>query len=119
MASCRWPIYYPAPSAMQSALVQKAQWVVEFEPCGRREIEPLLGWVSSRDPFASISRLRFPDLQSAVDFAERHGWRCLVRNPLRCIRPKSGDPHDDFSRRRTALNRLSMMAPAASAARAA
>ena len=82
-------IYYPAPSAMQSALVQKAQWVVEFEPCGRREIEPLLGWVSSRDPFASISRLRFPDLQSAVDFAERHGWRCLVRNPLRCIRPQS------------------------------
>jgi hypothetical protein len=83
-------IYQPAPSAMQSAPVQKVRWLLEFEPSARPEIDPLMGWTSSYDPFASTWRLRFPDLQSAVNFAERHGWRCLVRKPLlRCIRPKS------------------------------
>jgi hypothetical protein len=83
-------IYQPEPSAMQSALAQRTAWVLEFEPGGRREPEPLMGWTSTRYPFGSMSRLHFPNLQAAVAFAERHGWQYLVRDPpLRCFRPKS------------------------------
>lgn len=83
-------IYQPEPSAMQSALAQRTAWVLEFEPGARREIEPLMGWTSTGDPFGSIYRLRFPSLQAAIDFAERHGWQYLVRDPpMRCFRPKS------------------------------
>lgn len=63
----------PAPSAMQSALAQRTAWVLEFEPGARREIELLLGWTSTGDPFGSMRRLRLPGLPAATDFAERHG----------------------------------------------
>jgi len=84
-------IYQPAPSAMQSALARRPPgWLLEFEPRERREIEPLMGWTSSRDPFASIYRARFPDRQSAIDFAERHGWRYVAQSPpVRGFRIKS------------------------------
>ena len=84
-------IYQPAPSAMQSALARRPPgWLLEFEARERREIEPLMGWTSSRDPFASIYRARFPDRQSAIDFAERHGWRYLAQPPpVRGFRIKS------------------------------
>jgi transposase len=55
-------IYQPSPSAMQSALPRRRQpeWVLEFEPWDRKEVEPLLGWTATRDPFTSFYRLRFP-----------------------------------------------------------
>jgi ETC complex I subunit conserved region len=63
--------------------------MLEFEPSSPPEIEPLMGWIGSRDPFAHI-RLRFPDRQSAIQFAERQGWPYVVQDsPVRCIRPKS------------------------------
>lgn len=80
-------IYQPAPSPTQSGRGRR-DWVVEFEPSSRPEIEPLMGWVSSRDPFAHI-RLRFPDRESAIDFAERQGWPYVVKDPpVRRVRPK-------------------------------
>jgi len=61
-------IYQPAPSAMQSVLAgRQPEWVLEFEPRDRKEIEPLMGWTASRNPFTSFYRLRFPDRQSAAD----------------------------------------------------
>ena len=81
-------IYQPAPSPTQSAPGRR-EWVLEFEPSSPPEIEPLMGWVSSRDPFAHI-RLRFPDQQSAIEFAEKQGWPYVVQNPpVRRFRPKS------------------------------
>jgi hypothetical protein len=45
-------IYQPAPSAMQSVLAgRQPEWVLEFEPWDRKEIEPLMGWTASRNPF--------------------------------------------------------------------
>ena len=52
-------------------------WILEFEMWGRREIEPLMGWTSSNDPYASV-RLEFPNLESAVEFAESRGWRYTI-----------------------------------------
>ena len=86
-------IYQPPPSPTQSAPGRK-EWVLEFEPSDRPEIEPLMGWKSSQDPFAHI-RLRFPDRQSAIEFAEQQGWRYVVEDPpVRRIRPQSYA--DDF-----------------------
>jgi hypothetical protein len=81
-------IYQPAPSPTQSAPGRK-EWVLEFEPSSPPEIEPLMGWIASRDPFAHL-RLRFPDQQSAIEFAEKQGWPYVVQNPpVRRFRPRS------------------------------
>lgn len=84
-------IYQPSPSAMQSALTERRRgWVLEFEPWQRKEIEPLMGWTATCDPFTSFYGLRFPDRQSAIDFAERHGWKYLAQPPpVRSFRIKS------------------------------
>jgi hypothetical protein len=83
-------IYQPAPSPTQSGLARRHEWGLEFAPWAPRELEPLMGWTSSRDPFATIPPLRFPDKQSAIEFAERRGWTYQLREPLaRRFRPKS------------------------------
>jgi len=70
-------IYRPARSAMTSA-PRPNYWILEFEPSRPPQIEPLMGYTSSDDPYRSI-RLKFPDRESAVEFAERQDWRYLVR----------------------------------------
>jgi NADH dehydrogenase len=65
---------------MQSGGRHKRKWVLEFEPASPRRIEPLMGWTASEDPFAQI-RLMFPDLSSAVDYAERQGLDYQVVDP--------------------------------------
>lgn len=70
-------IYRPARSAMTSA-PRPNYWILEFEPWRPLRIEPLMGYTSSDDPYRSI-RLKFPDRQSAVAFAEQNDWRYIVR----------------------------------------
>jgi NADH dehydrogenase len=65
---------------MQSGRRRKPTWVLEFEPTSPRWIDPLMGWTASEDPFAQI-RLTFPNLASAVDYAERHGHDYQVTDP--------------------------------------
>jgi hypothetical protein len=52
--------------------------VLEFEPSRPPRIEPLMGYTSSDDPYRSI-RLKFPDRDSAIAFAERQDWHYIVR----------------------------------------
>jgi hypothetical protein len=81
-------IYQPAPSPTQSRRARN-EWVLQFEPTEPPEIDPLTGWIGSRDPFPHI-QLRFPDQESAIELAERQGWRYEVREPpVRRFRPKS------------------------------
>lgn len=54
-----------------------ARWYIEFEPWAPRKKEPLMGWTSSQDPYSNIV-LEFPDLTSAVSFAESNGWRYSI-----------------------------------------
>ncbi|CTQ47259.1 NADH dehydrogenase ubiquinone Fe-S protein 4 [Roseibium aggregatum] len=70
-------IYRPARSATTSARRPK-HWILEFEATSAPEIEPLMGWTSSTDPYRTI-RLAFPDRDSAVSFAERNDWNYVVR----------------------------------------
>jgi ETC complex I subunit conserved region len=82
-------IYQPAPGPTQDGRARSKEWILEFAPSYPTEIDPLTGWTGSRDPFAHI-RLRFPDQNSAIAFAERQGWPYEVRDPpVRRFQPKS------------------------------
>jgi hypothetical protein len=72
-------IYRPAPPPGRGGLGRFGKWILEFDRSVPPIIEPLMGWTESDDPFTPIT-LRFPDLQSAIEFAERHGWRYQVHD---------------------------------------
>ena len=78
-------IYKPAQTAMQSGPARTKEWVLEYEPEVPREIDPLMGWTSSRDMKAQI-RLDFASKEEAVAYAERNGI------PYRLEEPKSRQP---------------------------
>ena len=71
-------IYQPARSVTQSAPGRR-EWVLEFEPT-RLSLDPLMGWSGGGHPVSQV-RLGFSDLQSAIAYAERHGWRYDVEEP--------------------------------------
>ncbi|WP_084462750.1 ETC complex I subunit [Oceanibaculum pacificum] len=82
-------IYRPARSVMQAGRARTKKWVLEFEPRYATEIEPLMGWTSSRDTLQQV-KLTFPSKERAVAFAERQGWPYTVIEPHEPkIRPKS------------------------------
>lgn len=73
-------IYKPAKTAMQSGLARTQEWVLEHEPVAAREIDPLMGWTSSRDTRAQV-RLAFATKEEAVAYAERNGLAYTVVEP--------------------------------------
>ncbi|MFN0218042.1 MAG: ETC complex I subunit [Hyphomicrobium sp.] len=78
-------IYKPAKTAMQSGEARTKEWVLEFEPEGKSEPEPLMGWISSSDTRAQI-RLEFATKDEAIAYATREGLAYTV------IEPKSRKP---------------------------
>ncbi|HLW26157.1 MAG TPA: ETC complex I subunit [Kiloniellales bacterium] len=76
-------------TAMQQGRGLTKRWVLEFEPDAPRAIEPLMGWVSSRDTRQQL-RLWFETQEEAIAYAERHGYMYTLERPRkRVIRPKS------------------------------
>jgi hypothetical protein len=65
-------IYKPAKTAMQSGPARTKDWVLEYEPETAREIDPLMGWTSSRDMKSQL-QLSFATKEEAVAYAERNG----------------------------------------------
>jgi hypothetical protein len=51
---------------------QCCQWVLDFEPRWRQELDPLMGWSGGGDPLAHVS-LRFPSCEAAIAYAQRQG----------------------------------------------
>lgn len=91
-------IYRPAKTAMQSGHRNTRLWVMEFEPAGPKEIDPLMGWTGSRDTQGQV-RLRFANKEEAVAYAERHGHSYRIVDPhVRRIRPKSYAENFRFDR---------------------
>ena len=73
---------------MQQGRAGTERWLLEFEP-GAREVEPLMGWTSSRDTRRQL-RLTFDSKEEAVAYAEKHGLMYSVEEPReRKIRPKA------------------------------
>lgn len=73
-------IFKPARTAMQSGPAQTKDWVLEYEPQSPREVDPLMGWTSSRDTKAQL-RLAFVSKEEAVTYAERNAIPYTVVEP--------------------------------------
>ncbi|MGV6848400.1 MAG: ETC complex I subunit [Marinibacterium sp.] len=73
-------IYQPARNAMQSGTAKTHDWELEFAPQAPREIDPLMGWTSSRDTQRQV-RLRFPTKEAALEYARDHGIEVDVFEP--------------------------------------
>lgn len=73
-------IYKPAKSAMQSGLARTKDWVLEHEASAPREIDPLMGWTSSRDTNTQV-KLSFETKEEAIAYAERNGIPYTLEEP--------------------------------------
>jgi hypothetical protein len=73
-------IYQPSKTATQSGSARSKLWLLEFEPAGPREIEPLMGWTSSGDMNSQV-RLNFGSKEEAVAYAEKNGLTYRVEEP--------------------------------------
>jgi hypothetical protein len=81
-------IYKPAKTAMQSGVGNTREWVIEAEP-SRKEIDPLMGWTSSRDTMNQVV-LRFETKEEAIAYAQKQGWMYTIAEPkVRAVRPKA------------------------------
>ncbi len=82
-------IYSPAKNTMQSGRAKYDQWVLEFEPQAPRQVEPLMGWVSSSDTL-SQTRLQFDSKEAAIAYAQSKGYiYSLEERKDRKIEPKA------------------------------
>lgn len=73
-------IYRPARNAMQSGIAKTRNWVLDFAPQSAREVDPLMGWTSSSDMQSQV-RLRFPNKEAALEYAETYGIDAQVIEP--------------------------------------
>ncbi len=85
-------IYKPAKTAMQSGLGRTKDWVLEHEPEAAREIDPLMGWTSSRDMRQQV-KLTFETKEEAIAYAERNGLAYTIEEaqPRKTVRKAYAD----------------------------
>lgn len=87
-------IFRPAPNAMQSGRGKSKDWVLVFEPESPREVDPLMGYTSTRDTRAQV-RLSFSTLEEAEDYARSNGIAYTVQPP-HAPTPKRSNYSDNF-----------------------
>jgi ETC complex I subunit conserved region len=73
-------IYRPSRTTTQSGVARAKLWILEFEPVAPRQIDPLMGWTSSRDMRSQV-RLEFATKEEAVAYAEKNGLRYRIEEP--------------------------------------
>jgi ETC complex I subunit conserved region len=91
-------IFKPAKNATQSGTANTKEWQLDYEPERPKEVEPLMGWTSSRDTKEEVT-IRFDTREEAIEFCAREGI------PYRVIEPKQQERRpvayaDNFSFRR-------------------
>jgi len=84
---------------MQSGTARTKKWVLEFEPEEAREVEPLMGWTSSRDMKSQI-RMGFTAKDEAVAYARKHGIAFQISEP-KTRKRKAKSYSDNFRYGRT------------------
>ncbi|KAJ8602937.1 hypothetical protein CTAYLR_001515 [Chrysophaeum taylorii] len=67
-------------SAMTSGVHKTKPWVLKWKN-EERWSNPLMGWTSSADPMAQVE-LKFETPEQAIFFAEKHGWKYEVSEPI-------------------------------------
>lgn len=73
-------IYQPARNAMQSGMGKTKTWILEFAPASSREIDPLMGWTSSKDTQTQV-KLKFDSKDAALEYAQDNGIEAQVFDP--------------------------------------
>ena len=82
-------IYKPAKTAMQSGRGNTKAWVLEPEPDGAREADPLMGWIGSADTNRQVV-LHFASQEEAIAHAKKRGLDYVLLSPHESkLRPKS------------------------------
>ena len=95
-------IYKPSKTAMQSgrkATVSRGNiWILEFPRETAARPDRLMGWQSSSDTARQV-RMRFPDKQTAIAYAESHNISYRVSEPkTRRVKPRAYADNFAFSR---------------------
>jgi hypothetical protein len=73
-------IYRPSRTATQSGNARTKLWVLEFAPAAPRQIDPLMGWTSSRDMNSQV-RLRFATKEEAIAYASKNSLNYRIEEP--------------------------------------
>ena len=73
-------IYQPAKTAMQSGTAKTHHWVLDYAQGSAREVDPLMGWTSTRDTQTQV-RLRFETREEAEAYAKSKGIDYQVIEP--------------------------------------
>jgi hypothetical protein len=76
-------------SVTQSAPARRRGWRLRFDRRAPQGVDPLTGWTTGADPLAHVT-LRFPDLASAIRYAERHDLPYEVREEAQAKRGFGG-----------------------------
>ncbi len=93
-------IYQPAKTAMQSGTAKTHQWVLEYAPDSKRNVDPLMGWTSSSDTQSQV-RLKFETKEAAIEYAEENGIDAVVQEPKkRKINIRRGGYGENFATNR-------------------
>lgn len=91
-------IFQNPKSAMQSGAAASEQWVLDFEPSGPRQQDPLTGWYGSGDTQSQVT-LRFATREEAIAYANRQGVEYdLELSPARVHKPKAYADNFKFGR---------------------
>lgn len=81
-------IYKPTRTATQSGWGNTRFWYLRIEP-DSYYIEPLMGWVGSKNPKKQIV-LKFDSLEKAASYAKKHNVKHIIEIPKNIKRrPKS------------------------------
>ena len=75
-------IFQPSRTAMSSGTAKTKHWVLEFTADSAREVDPLMGWTSSRDTQAQV-QLTFDTKEEALDYAKEKGIEAVVLSSQR------------------------------------
>ena len=95
-------IYKPSKTAMQSGrrgkISRGCEWVLAYARQSAATPDSLMGWQSSSDTARQV-RMYFPDLDSAIAYAESHNIDYVVQQPKsRRVQPKAYADNFAFSR---------------------
>ena len=84
----------------QSPLNPEKIWKISFDDdgaVGERWKNSLMGWNSTSDTMGCDTPLYFRDAQEAVYFAQKRGWKYLVKEPvIRTLRDDDAQYQDNF-----------------------
>lgn len=91
-------LYKPSKTAMQSGRAQEKEWVLEFAPAARREVDKLMGWTSSADTTQQL-KMKFPTREDAIAFCHRNGLMyAMHEEKTRTVKPKAYADNFAFGR---------------------